>query len=114
MLVILCICVLIIVLYFTCVKRERITPISSDDATPTSLAAKLSAADASCFGTAWCGFTKKQLEEVSAVSASFKYVDCEEHADACKDAGINAYPTWMINGKKHEGFMSSQRLEDVC
>lgn len=74
----------------------------------------LTKSDATCYGAEWCGFTKKQLSELSDEASAFTYVDCEVEKDRCNDAGINAFPTWTINGKRHEGFMSKPRLQQVC
>lgn len=79
-----------------------------------SLSDRLKNSNAVCYGAEWCGFTKKQLAETQSFSDAYTYVDCESDKEKCKEAGINAYPTWVINGKKHEGFMTSKRLSDVC
>ena len=74
----------------------------------------LKASQATCYGAEWCGFTKKQQAELDDVSDGYEYVDCEADKERCTQAGINAFPTWEINGKKHEGFMSKERLQQLC
>ncbi len=34
-------------------------------------------------------------------------------ADACEVAGVQAFPTWVINGKVIEGDMSLELLENA-
>lgn len=100
------------------VQRRQRTPTAKPVAQPStdtaSLSDRLRSANAVCYGAEWCGFTKKQLAETQTFSDAYSYVDCESDKEKCKEAGINAYPTWVINGKKHEGFMTSKRLSDVC
>ena len=109
---------LLIVLVFMKRQLPRKPPpppaAAEPEGTAATLAERLKAADATCYGTDWCGFTKKQLAETQELSGAYTYVDCEGAKEQCKAAGINAYPTWVINGQKHEGFMSTQRLADVC
>tara|TARA_B110000046_G_scaffold175391_1_gene200016 strand:+ start:535 stop:915 length:381 start_codon:yes stop_codon:yes gene_type:complete len=108
----------IAIVLLTAVKRKPKSKVAavekSLNSDTQSLADRLKSANAICFGAEWCGFTKKQLAETQSLTGAYSYVDCETDKNKCKSAGINAYPTWVINGKKHEGFMTSKRLSDVC
>jgi hypothetical protein len=33
--------------------------------------------------------------------------------ERCVKADVHAYPTWMINGQKHEGMLSLERLAEL-
>jgi hypothetical protein len=33
--------------------------------------------------------------------------------ERCVKAGVHAYPTWIINGQKHEGVLSLERLAEL-
>lgn len=79
-----------------------------------SLSARLQAANAVCYGADWCGFTRKQLTELEGEKGSFTYIDCEAEKERCAADGVNAFPTWIIHQKKHEGFMSKTRLAELC
>jgi len=47
------------------------------------------------------------------------YVECNPLGDhktldeRCVKAGVHAYPTWMINGQKHEGVLTLERLAEL-
>ena len=34
-------------------------------------------------------------------------------AERCVQAGVHAYPTWIINGQKYEGVLSLERLAEL-
>lgn len=81
-------------------------------AADTTLGAQLSAAGAVCYGAEWCGFTRKQIDALKGVD--YAYVDCVKDKAACAEQGVHAYPTWVINGQKHAGFMTAARLGSIC
>ena len=51
-----------------------------------------------------------------AFKGSFDYIDfieCNENPAACQEAGIEAYPTWEINGEKTTGRKSLSELAEM-
>lgn len=81
---------------------------------------KLKSANATLYGAAWCGYTRKQWhvlgqDESSIPSCGVNYVACDapENEDVCKTAGVNAFPTWSIGGQLYPGFMDIDGLEDA-
>lgn len=101
-------------------KHRRWPASASDDAVGTASAvadetpdfeSRLRDADATFYGADWCAFTRKQHEELAGVQ--YRYVDCGSDDAPCQDAGVQAYPTWRIRGRRHEGFMTRERLADL-
>jgi glutaredoxin len=62
------------------------------------------------YGASWCPHCKNQKD---AFGSSFQYVDyveCTERQADCDNAGIEGYPTWIINGEKFPGEQSFEEL----
>ena len=71
---------------------------------------------ATFYGASWCGFTKKQLAELGITEKEthgLDYVSCEEHEQLCSDKGIEAFPTWQINGQTYPGYYPPEKLLDL-
>lgn len=62
----------------------------------------------------YCGACTRQKEMFGEVFQILDSVDCAEDYDACQEAGIHAVPTWVINGEKHEGVQSFERLAELA
>ena len=65
--------------------------------------------DAIFYGTEWCGFCTQQkqvLGETFTQYSEYFYVDCDEESERCANAGVTAYPTWIINGQSYQGVQS--------
>jgi len=41
------------------------------------------------------------------------YVNCEENQEACQEAGIAGYPTWIIDGEKAPGARPLETLAEL-
>lgn len=88
---------------------------------PTPLdgfAACLKEKGATMYGTYWCPYCKKQKELFGKAFRSAKYVECampgnpRAQAPACRDAGVQSYPTWIFaDGSKEVGV---QELTDLA
>ena len=65
------------------------------------------------YGTEWCGYCGKQKEMFGETFEEITYVDCGANPEACQEAGIEAYPTWVINGEKHTGMKSLAALSSL-
>ncbi|KAG2492135.1 hypothetical protein HYH03_009626 [Edaphochlamys debaryana] len=99
-------------------KRPVVTTESSDRA--VALAARLDAAGARMYGAFWCSHCYDQKQEFgSQAMADFPYVECfpngwkkgEKMSPLCDTAGVQAFPTWVIGGKKIEGELTLTELE---
>jgi foldase protein PrsA len=68
------------------------------------------------YGAYWDSSTKKQREYFGADIAKINYVECgvqgdyRAQASICKQAGILAYPTWIINDEKLMGIQELSQL----
>lgn len=62
------------------------------------------------YGASWCSHCANQK---AAFGESFQYVDyveCTEREADCLAAGVEGYPTWVINGNKYPGEQSFTSL----
>ena len=79
-----------------------------------TLAECLSAKGVEMYGSDSSSACSSQKELLGADFAGIDYVDCDADVDACDEAGISSYPTWVIDGKKHVGKYSSERLAELA
>ena len=73
-------------------------------------------AGATFYGASWCGFTKKQLAELNITEADprgLDYVDCDNQEELCASKGIEAFPTWQINGELFPGYYPPAKLAEL-
>lgn len=78
-----------------------------------NLATCLTENGATFYGTEWCPHCKDQKELFGAALEHINYVDCDKYRDTCVDAGIQAYPTWIINGESYSGTQQLYKLSQV-
>ncbi|MEO0867940.1 MAG: hypothetical protein AAFY17_05710 [Cyanobacteria bacterium J06642_11] len=67
------------------------------------LAEYLSETGAKMYGAYWCPHCARQKQLFGASASLLPYVECDARGpnpqvDLCNAAGIDAYPTWEING----------------
>lgn len=65
------------------------------------------------YGTDWCHFCQDQKKKFGK---SFKYVDyvnCDTNQKECNSAGVEGYPTWVINGESYSGVQSLKYLSTL-
>jgi len=80
------------------------------------LAIHLDERDAKFYGASWCPACQEQLDMFRASSDRLPYVECSPQgrgglvASACITADIRSYPTWIINGERHEGVLEPEEL----
>jgi len=65
------------------------------------------------YGTEWCPHCKNQKKMFGSSFKYIDYVDCDLRAGDCIKAGVERYPTWEINGTRHEGVMPLYRLASL-
>jgi len=64
------------------------------------------------YGSATCGWCKKQKEELEGMEVP--YVDCNEKSDICKEKGISAYPTFILpDGTQLKGFQTKDKIAAI-
>jgi len=62
------------------------------------------------YGTDWCSHCQDQKGLFGEHFEKVKFVNCDESRELCTLAGIEAYPTWIIEGEKHLGTKSLVNL----
>jgi hypothetical protein len=80
------------------------------------LAEHLSERGAVFYGAYWCPRCQEQKDLFGASAKHLPYVECtpdgrnKPRADACIDQQISAYPTWVINGRRHTRVLEPDAL----
>lgn len=68
------------------------------------------------YGASWCVNCRQQTREFGVSAARLPYVECSPAgqggpvAPACLDAGITAYPTWVIRGQRYTQVMPPEEI----
>lgn len=81
-----------------------------------ALAEHLDATGARFYGASWCPHCQEQKKVFGAAADRLPYVECSPEgprtpqAQACQDAGIESYPTWIIGGERHVGLLGPATL----
>ncbi|MDQ7820824.1 MAG: vitamin K epoxide reductase family protein [Armatimonadota bacterium] len=91
-------------------------PVSADQSYAAGLARHLAATGAKFYGAYWCPHCEDQKRMFGEAAALLPYIECDPRSpqgrpDLCAAAGIRAYPTWDIGGRRYEGVLS---LEDLA
>ncbi|NEQ48946.1 MAG: hypothetical protein F6K11_02275 [Leptolyngbya sp. SIO3F4] len=81
----------------------------------SQLAEYLSNTDAKMYGAYWCPHCARQKNIFGNAAPLIPYIECDARGvnpqvDLCNAVGINAYPTWQINGQFYLGAQSLKRL----
>ena len=88
----------------------------------TSLAQRLRDSGARMYGAFWCSHCNAQKREFGKdAQTDLPYIECYPDgyqgpgsiAKACKEADVEGFPTWLINGQKLEGDWSLAALQDA-
>ncbi len=83
------------------------------------LANYLSQSGAKMYGAYWCSHCHEQKELFGKeATEKLPYVECAEggknvQVQACRDAGVKGFPTWVINGKTVEGTQKLTKLAEL-
>ena len=91
----------------------------AEDAQTKALAIHLAKSGAKMYGAFWCPHCKQQKLYFGASAGRLPYVECSPdgqnapQSKECADAGIQSYPTWVINGKHIEEVMTPKQLADA-
>lgn len=65
------------------------------------------------YGRDSCPWCSKQKKEMGEEMKNIQYVSCEKTPTVCREARISALPTWIINGKRHEGYMPKDKVMEL-
>ncbi len=90
------------------------TPIAqttNQQPTAAELAIQLKKIGAKMYGAYWCPHCTHQKEMFGQAVSQLNYVECDPRGknpqpNLCQQAGVQAYPTWEINGKLYPGVLS--------
>jgi len=90
---------------------EAVSPSTGEQ---LQLAKELKRLGAIFYGAWWCShcFHQKNLFGTEA-GQQLPYVECDKNAegrDRCRQAGVKAFPTWVLGEKRSEGVMSLKEL----
>lgn len=114
-----------VLVFAGCTKTTTPTPTGTGDAAATAPTADAQdyTAFATCltnnklrmYGTEWCGHCKNQKAMFGAAFANADYIDCDKERQACIDAGVQGFPTWIdAAGNKYPGTQSLEKLGQVA
>lgn len=62
------------------------------------------------YGTEWCSHCQEQKAEFGKSFEYVSFIDCDESKGECLKAGVEGYPTWVIDGTKYLGKQELFRL----
>jgi uncharacterized membrane protein len=79
------------------------------------LAKHLAATGAKFYGAYWCPHCAEQKRMFGEAARYLPYVECDPRSPegdprACAAAGVRAYPTWIIRGRRYEGVIPLEEL----
>ena len=85
---------------------------------PVILAKYLTEKGAVLYGAYWCPHCQDQKKILGDGLKYINYVECDPQGDnaqpdKCTAAGIESYPTWIINGQKTTGAKSLSQLAQL-
>ena len=79
------------------------------------LAQHLASSGARFYGAWWCPHCQEQKRMFGEAARYLPYVECDPRSsdakpEDCRRAGVRAFPTWVIGGRKYEGTLSLEEL----
>jgi uncharacterized membrane protein len=87
-----------------------------EDPRMRALARHLAESGAVFYGASWCDHCAEQKVLFGGAAHRLPYVECSPdgrgtaQAPSCRNAGVEAYPTWIIGGQHFEGLLPVERL----
>lgn len=81
-----------------------------------SLAEHLAKSNVKFYGAYWCPHCADQKEMFGSSAHRLPYIECSPYgpeaaqAEACRERGIQSYPTWIINGQRYVGILTLEEL----
>jgi uncharacterized membrane protein len=89
---------------------------AAEDPWVRGLAVHLTKIDAKFYGAFWCPACKQQKEMFGSSAERIPYVECSPGgqrapvAQVCRDARVESYPTWTIDGQRLVGVQTLEAL----
>lgn|GEM_PF-851624 len=65
------------------------------------------------YGAYWSENTKNQENVFGEAFQYIEYVECTEDREACQDAGVTGYPTWVIKNHRYPGEKPLETLSEL-
>ena len=87
--------------------------------TAASLAYHLKQAGAKMYSASWFPMCRRQIQVFGDAFTQVPYIECFLNGreggliSQCEKAGIQGYPTWVINGRTYRGLKSIQQLAEI-
>ena len=108
------ICIAVLFTFFLILNMsyEGATEYSSNAAT-AKFAECLTEKNAVLYGSNHCSHCNTQKILFGEYFEKISFVNCDETPWLCEAVDITAYPTWIINGKKHLGTESLTKLKEL-
>lgn len=93
-------------------------PISAPPGFQAGLARHLAETKAVMYGAFWCAACQEQKARFGSAAKDLPYVECDAKGvnarpDLCRQVGVKAFPTWVINGEKREGVLTLNQLAEL-
>jgi uncharacterized membrane protein len=95
-------------------------PTGPEDPMTRALAEHLKEEGALFYGASWCPHCQEQKRLFGASASRLPYIECSlggpnaPQSAACRSAGVQSYPTWVINGRVTAGqVMTLAQLADA-
>jgi uncharacterized membrane protein len=89
---------------------------AAEDPWIRGLATHLAKIDAKFYGADWCPHCQQQKQMFGSSVDRVPYIECSPGgprapvSQACRDARIESYPTWIINGQRYNGTQTLEAL----
>lgn len=81
---------------------------------PDKVAQCLSEKGAILYASQYCPHCQEQKKLFGNAISKIEMVECSSQIERCQEAGITAYPTWVINGRKFLGTKDMKTLYDIA
>ena len=111
--------VVILILHANYVAPQA-EPVGPEDPMTRALAEHLTKEGVLFYGASWCPHCQEQKRLFGASASRLPYIECSlggqnaPQSTACRTAGVQTYPTWVINGRAVVGqVLSLAQLADA-
>jgi uncharacterized membrane protein len=93
-------------------------PFSAPPGYQSALARHLADTKAVMYGAFSCSACQEQKARFGSAAKDIPYVECDPKGanprpDLCRQAGVKAFPTWVINGQTRQGVMTLDQLAEM-
>lgn len=101
---------------FLAIGYAASAPQAAETGYSAGLARHLSASGVKFYGAYWCPHCADQKAMFGKAAGLLPYIECDQRSpigqyQTCVAAGIRAFPTWDIQGRRYEGVLS---LDDLA